>query len=96
MMPNYHPFSVAYEAMFENGTIEFIENGYADREEKSLKLFTNIGEETLELVNKNCYEESIKHVVNCCEKNIPTRLSIDDAIASLKIALETKDLLLKQ
>ncbi|GKX68510.1 Gfo/Idh/MocA family protein [Inconstantimicrobium mannanitabidum] len=96
MMPNYHPFSVAYEAMFENGTIEFIENGYADREEKSLKLFTNSGEETLELVNSNCYEQSIKHVVDCCEKNTPTRLSIDDAIASLKMALEIKDLLLKQ
>lgn len=96
MMPDYHPFTVAYEAIFQNGTVEFMENGYADREEKSLKLFTNHGQEVLELVNKNCYEESIKHVVECCEKNIPTRLGIDDAIASLKIALEIKDILLNQ
>lgn len=96
MMPDYHPFTVAYEAIFENGTIEFIENGYADREEKSLKLFTNHGQEVVELVSRNCYEEAIKHVVECCENNIPTRLSIDDAIASLKIALEIKDILLNQ
>lgn len=96
MMPYQHPFTVGYEAIFENGTVEYIENGYADREEKSLNLFTNQGQKVLELLCRNCLEESIKHVVECCEKDIPTRLSIDDAIASLKIALEIKDLLLNQ
>ena len=94
MMPDSHPFSVAYEAIFENGTIEYMENGYKDRVETSLKLFTNDDEKSIEIPNGNCWEESIKHVVECCEKNIPTRLSIDDAISSLKIALEIKDILL--
>jgi UDP-N-acetylglucosamine 3-dehydrogenase len=94
MMPDYHPFSVAYEAIFENGTIEYTEDGYKDREEKSLKLFTNHDVKSIEIENRNCWEESINHVVECCEKNIPTRLSIDDAISSLKIALEIKDILL--
>lgn len=94
MMPSHHPFSVAYEAIFENGTIEYMEDGYSDREEKSLKLFTNDSEKAIEIENRNCWEESFKHVAQCCEKNIPTRLSIDDAVASLKIALEIKDILL--
>lgn len=96
MMPPSHPFSVAYEAIFEKGTIEYIEDGYSDREEKSLKLFTNDGEKALEIKNKNSWEEAFKHVIECCEKDIPTRLSIDDAVASLKIALEIKDILLNQ
>lgn len=94
MMPRSYPFSVEYEAIFENGTIEFVENGYEDRTEKSLKLFTDKGMETLELSNRNCYEESINHVVECCEKNTPSLLSIDAAIASLEIALKIKDELL--
>lgn len=95
MMPNYYPFSVGYEAIFENGTVEYIENGYRDREEKSLKIFTKDAMEEINIPKINCYEESIKHVVECCENNMQTRLGIDDAISSLKIALEIKDLLIK-
>lgn len=93
MMPEYHPFTVAYEAMFENGTVEFIENGYADREEKSLIVYTNQGRQEVEPEVKNCYEEAIKHVIECCEKNIPTRLGIDDAVTSLEITLKVKEML---
>lgn len=96
MMPDYHPFSVAYEAIFEKGTIEYMEDGYNDREEKSLKLFTDNDQKAIELENKNCWEEAIKHVLECCENNITSRLSVDDAISSLKIALEIKHILLKQ
>lgn len=94
MMPGYHAFTVAYEAMFEDGTIEFIENGYADREEKSMRVFTNQGQKEIELANSDCYKEAIAHVLDCCEKDTPTRLSIDDAVVSLKIALKIKDIIL--
>ena len=93
MMPDHHPFTVAYEAMFENGTVEFIENGYADREEKSLIVYTNQERQEVELEVKNCYEEAIKHVLECCEKNIPTRLGIDEAVTSLEITLKVKEML---
>lgn len=93
MMPDYHPFTVAYEAIFENGTVEFVENGYADREEKSLVLYTGQEKKVIDLADRNCYEESIKHVLKCCQYNIPSRLSIDDAIMSLEIALKVKELL---
>ncbi len=93
MMPDHHPFTVAYEAMFENGTVEFMENGYADREEKSLLVYTNQGRQEVEPEVKNCYEEAIKHVLECCEKNIPTRLGIDEAVTSLEITLKVKEML---
>jgi UDP-N-acetylglucosamine 3-dehydrogenase len=96
MLPDYYPFTTAYEALFENGTIEYFEKCYKNREECYLHLFTNKGEEELDLSKKNCFEEAIKHVLNCCEKNIPTKLSIDDAIASLKIALQIKNIILNQ
>ncbi|MDF2803273.1 MAG: gfo/Idh/MocA family oxidoreductase [Anaerocolumna sp.] len=94
MMPDHHPFTVGYEAVFENGTLEYVENGYTDREEKSLILFTNQKQEVVEVPDCNCYEEAMKHVLECHQKNISTRLSIDDAVISLEIALKVKEMLL--
>lgn len=95
MMPDYHPFTVGYEAIFENGTIEYIENGYIDREEKSLILYTNEKQERVELPESNCYEAAMKHVLECCQSDVEPRLSIDEAIVSLEIALSVKELLQK-
>ncbi len=64
MMPKSYPFTVAYEALFEDGTIEYIDNGY---------------------------EEALKHVIMCCQENITSLLSIDDAIDSLNLALKIKE-----
>lgn len=94
MMPYSHAFSVGYEAVFEDGTIEYYENGYKDREESSLVLFTDSKAEEIKLAKKNCYEESIKHVLKCCENNLQTRLSLDAAVKSLRTALKVKDLIL--
>jgi UDP-N-acetylglucosamine 3-dehydrogenase len=94
MMPKSYPFTVAYEALFEDGTVEYIENGYENRCERTLKCFTDKGMEVLELSNRDCYEESIKHVIMCFKENIPSLLSIDDAIDSLNVALTIRDLIL--
>lgn len=87
MMPKSYQFFVAFEAIFENGTIEFI----GREREDVLKLFTDEGQKTLEISNKNCYESSLQHVIDCCSKNEPTILGIEDAIISLKTALEIRD-----
>ncbi|MGF7060076.1 Gfo/Idh/MocA family protein [Brassicibacter mesophilus] len=96
MMPEYHPFTVGYEAIFEKGTIEYIENGYVNKCEKALTLFTNNSKEDLDIPEKDCYEESIKHVVECCIKDISTILSLEDAIKSLKVALQIKEEIAKK
>ncbi len=95
MMPLSHPFTVGYEAVFENGTIEYIENGYSDRCENSLTLFSNNKTEAIKIVESNHCEQSIKHVIECCTRDIPTTLSLEDAIKSLKVALEIKASILK-
>lgn len=87
MMPDYHPFTVGYEAVFEEGTIEYKEDGYEHSVEAELKIFTNNKSEKLEIPEKDCYEEAVKHVIECCKKDIPTRLGLDDAMKSLDIAL---------
>lgn len=96
MMPQYHPFTVGYEAMFEEGTVKFIEDGYIDRCEKSLVVFTNDKKEEIDIEEKNCYEETIKHVIECCQKDIDNKLSAEDAIKSLKIALQMKEMLISK
>lgn len=93
MMPEYHPFTTAYEALFENGTLEYLENGYYNRTEKSLKLFTDDSQQDIKLPEVDCYESAIKHVLECLEKDIPSKLSIDEAIISLETALKVKDLI---
>ncbi len=94
MMPLSHPFTVAYEAVFENGTIEYTENSYPDRCENSLTLFTANDKKDLKILGKDYCEQSIKHVIECCTKDIPTILSLDDAIKSFKVALKIKDSIL--
>ncbi len=93
MMPKSYPFTTAYEALFEDGTVEFIQRIDENSSESSLRLFTDKGMENLELPDKNCYEEAIKHVVMCCQENISSLLSLDDAIQSLSIALKIRDLM---
>ncbi len=93
MMPEYHPFTTAYEAVFENGTLEYLENGYYNRTETSLKLFTDDCHQEIELSEVDCYESAIKHVLECIEKDVPSKLSIDEAIISLETALKVKDLI---
>jgi predicted dehydrogenase len=46
-------------------------------------------------VKKDYCEQSIKHVIECCTKDIPTISSLDDAIKSLEIALQVKNLVLQ-
>lgn len=93
MMPEYHPFTTAYEAVFENGTLEYLENGYYNRTEKSLKLFTDECQQEIELSEVDCYESAIKHILECLEKDVPSKLSIDEAIISLETALKVKEII---
>ncbi|MFZ5354067.1 MAG: Gfo/Idh/MocA family protein [Bacillota bacterium] len=94
MMPQYHPFTVSYEAVFSKGTIEYYEHGYADRCERSLKLFTDNKCEELPIPDSNCYEDTIKHVINCCKENKPTIIGLDSAISSLELALKIKNMIM--
>jgi UDP-N-acetylglucosamine 3-dehydrogenase len=91
MMPMGHPFTVGYEAVFEKGTIEYFEHGYECSCERSLVVFANGEKKELEIMSKDCYEESVKHVIECCIKNTPNRLSLKAAVTSLEAALKVDE-----
>lgn len=90
MMAKSYAFTVGYEAIFENAVIEYSEKCYEAGSEISCKVYTNSTIEDIKLNTKDCYEESIKHMLDCCTKNIPTNLGIDNAIESLSLALAIK------
>ncbi|MCM2674462.1 Gfo/Idh/MocA family protein [Alkalicoccobacillus plakortidis] len=91
MMPFAAPFTVGYEAVFEEGRITYQEDSYQDTVVNSFKKYKDNKEEDIQITNKNCYEESLKHVVACCQTNAGTRLSLDAAIKSLEIAIRIKE-----
>lgn len=96
MMPDYHPFTVGYEAIFEKGTIEYIENGYVNKNESSLIIFNNEGKEVIDIPEENCYKKSIQHVIDCCKTGKETIISIDEAIKSLEVALQIENIINKK
>ncbi|MDP5273648.1 Gfo/Idh/MocA family protein [Chengkuizengella axinellae] len=88
MMPVSYPFTVSYEVVFEKGTIEFVERCYENQNEINLVEYTNEKKEKVEMDQSNCYEKSIKHVLDCCGKDInSSKISINDAIKSLDLAM---------
>lgn len=90
MMPFGYPFTVGYDAIFEHGTIKYKEDGFKDRVESSFDLYTNDKVEQIEMQNQNCYEETIKHVIECCQRGIPTRIALEEAVNSFEVALKVK------
>lgn len=75
LMPFSHAFTTGYEAIFESGSVEYRCDGYADREEKNMKLFSKDDCKEIKLANTNCYEEAFKHVIDCCLNNTPSILT---------------------
>ncbi|WP_010095189.1 Gfo/Idh/MocA family protein [Ornithinibacillus scapharcae] len=96
MMPFGHPFTVGYEAIFDNGSITYQEDGYEDRNETKFLRSTHNNLEQIELIHKNCYEESIREVIDCCKNDSPSRLSLKAAVEALAVSIEAKEQLLTQ
>lgn len=94
ILPSSYPFTVSYEAIFENGSLEFYEKQSPSKSESSLKLFTNNTEEEINLDLSDCYELSLNHVLQCIKDNSPSKLTLESAIDSLKYALQVKNILL--
>ena len=94
MMPFAYPFSVSYEAVFDEATVRFLEDGYKDSEVSSMTLFTKNVKEDVKLDRRNCYEEAIKHVLGCIRDGGQPVNGIGDAIASLRLALKIREQIL--
>jgi predicted dehydrogenase len=90
MMPLSSPFAVGCEAIFEKAVIQYREDGFKDREIRSLEVFTAEGCETVNLPRENCYEKAIRHVVDCVVNGTEPINGIEAAGASLEVALDMK------
>ncbi|HEX2947562.1 MAG TPA: Gfo/Idh/MocA family oxidoreductase [Clostridia bacterium] len=94
MMPYSYPFSVSYEAVFDDAAVRFSNDGYKDSEEFSFKLFTQGVKEDIIPERRNCYEEAIRHVLSCIRSGGQPVNGIADAIASLELALKIEEQIL--
>jgi UDP-N-acetylglucosamine 3-dehydrogenase len=95
MMPFGHPFTVGYDAVFERGIVKYNEDGFKDTVDTSFKRYENQSIEQVEIEDQNCYEKTIKHVIKCCSKDIPTRLSLKAASESLNLSMKIKEQIMK-
>lgn len=96
MLPVTHAFSVGFQAIFDDATVTFYEDGYEDHIEKEMKCFTKEGVVKVPLSDDNCYEKSLEHVLACCEKGIEsTIVSLSEAIKSLEVVFEVERLIRK-
>lgn len=87
-MPGAHPFTIGYEAIFEKGTIRYTEDGYEEnRKDAKLSMFTDKERLVFPLESVDCWEHAIKHVLDCCEKNISIINPAEGAALALKTVL---------
>lgn len=93
ILPYSYPFTTSYEAIFQNGSLEFYSKQGPSISESVLKLFTNDSEEEIKLDTANCYELSLNHVLQYINNNSPSKLSLESAIDSLKYALTVNDII---
>jgi predicted dehydrogenase len=94
MMPESFPFTVSYEAVFEKGTLQFIQTSTDEGEKSSLIEYAD-GKTELTLQSANPYESAIRHVLSCISEGRETIVGVDEAEQALSIAIETTNALTK-
>lgn len=87
-MPAAYPFTVGYEAYFERAKLVYHESDHQGQIEAALREYTSSGMRELALRSANPYEKSIEHAIRCFRDGTASLISLDDAIQSLKIAVE--------
>ena len=88
MMASRYPFSVGYEAIFDNGVIKYNSDGYSDRQDIKLKVITNEDESKIRIPNKSCYRASVEEVIRDIKEHKESINDIKQAKLSIKLAEE--------
>lgn len=94
MMPMGYPFTQGYEAVFESGVVKYHEEYYESGIVKQTTEYTAAEKKEILLKQAVPWEEAISHVIECCEKDIETTLSVKNAAASLKTAHKITNLII--
>lgn len=93
MLPGSYPFTQGYDAVFESGAIKYHEEYNEKGLVKQMLEYSADGKKEIILKQANPWEEAINHVIECCERDTETILSVKSAISSLKIAFKINGLI---
>lgn len=92
LMPDTYPFTVEYEAYFEQAKLKFHEgddmNGSVDT---ALYEFTGRGRQVIELPAHHPNEKSMQHALLSLKNGTESVLELRHAIQSLQLALSVKE-----
>lgn len=93
MMPANYPFTIGFEAFFDNGYLEFNCSFIGNSIEKKLIRYSENGIENITLENIYPYQTMLEDFVNCEEKGTKSRLDIDFAKKGLNIAFNINEII---
>lgn len=92
LMPAAYPFTVGYEAYFEQAKLEFHEkDDMRGSVDTALYEYTAAGKQEIALDKNNPYEKSLQHALQCFRDGTDSLLSLEYALAALNTALELKN-----
>ncbi|MNO43111.1 Glucose--fructose oxidoreductase precursor [compost metagenome] len=87
-MPTTYPFSVGYEAYFEQGKLVYQESDNMNGSvESSFIEYTASGKQELLLDPANPYEKSIEHALHCLADGTLSIIELDHAIHAIELAI---------
>ncbi|WP_340023863.1 Gfo/Idh/MocA family oxidoreductase [Paenibacillus sp. FSL K6-1096] len=93
-MPGSYPFTIGYEAYFEQGKLEFRECSGANGEiQASLTGYTSEGQMAIPLIPSDPYAKSLRHALLSLRDGTDSSLSLRQALKSLNMAFQLTDML---
>lgn len=88
-MPAAYPFSVGYEAYFEQGKLSYQESDdMKGTVERSFIEYTSSGKQELLIDPANPYEKSIEHALQCLEDGTSSVIELDHALQAIELAIK--------
>lgn len=93
MMPSSYPFKVSYEAIFEHAVVQYYEDCSPKYRDAKMTLFTDDQCKDLPLPEWNCYDKMIRYAVKMVQTAEKPINDISDAVISIDMALQIKDLI---
>lgn len=95
-MPESYPFTIGYEAYFEQAKLVFLERSDANGvTEASLTGYTAKGEVNIPLIPDNPYDKSLRHALHCLQNGSDSILSLHHAVKSLELASQMTEQLIQ-
>ncbi|GED67757.1 oxidoreductase [Brevibacillus reuszeri] len=89
-MPRSYPFTIGYEAYFERAKLVYHESDENGETHAYLHAYTQSGREEIALMAADPYQKSLEHAIWCIQNDQESMLSLQNAVLSLKTALELK------